>query len=183
MPGTFQNLHLTLDNVVLATAAAQPVLSSNGPGAIVIKQVYLRPDGTADGFLTVSTNTASRCYVVQATTDLQSWINVSTNEASDDLLLFLDTGAAGHPYRFYRAVFCDATGVPAAALATLRQLPQGGMEIQFQSGSGRSYHLQSSTNLLDWVELTTLTGTGLPLSYLDHRSTSTPQRFYRIRVE
>src|SRR6185503_8382194 len=103
---TLRNPRLVLANVILSTASGSPVVSSNISGGIVINQMYVRQDGTADGFLNLNTTEPLDCSVIQATIDFQSWVNIATNAASGGYLLFLDTEASGYPYRFYRAVSC-----------------------------------------------------------------------------
>ena len=180
-PGTVRNLTLTLQNVILSTTDGFQVFTTNVSGAIVINPVYRRPDGTADGFLSVSTNIPGDCYVVQATSDLQSWVNVSTNSASGDILFFLDTTAPGHPYRFYRAVVCNAVGSPMFELGALQHLASGGMKLEFPTEANRSYRIQASTNLQSWVDLQTVAGTGAAVTYTDSGATNLPYRFYRVR--
>ena len=165
---------------LLSTADGTAVLSSNASGAIVISPVYRRPDGKADGFLNVSTNMPMDCYVVQATSDFQTWVNVSTNAANGDILFFLDASAAPHPYRFYRAMIC--TSAAMMELATLEKLPTGGTRLQFNREAQRTYRVQASTNLQSWVDLETLPGTGGSLTFKDLGATNFPFRFYRVRV-
>jgi len=179
-PGTLRNLTLTLQNVIFSTAEGASVLSSNVAGAIVINQVYRRPDGKADGFLNVSTNAPVDCYVVQATSDFQTWVNVSTNAASGDILFFLDASAAPHPYRFYRAIICTSTAM--RELATLEKLPTGGARLHFNTEAQRTFRVQASTNRQSWVDLESLPGTGGSLTFTDPGATNLPYRFYRVRV-
>jgi len=45
---------------------------------------------------------------------------------------------------------------------------------------GKVFLLQTSTNLSDWVTITTVTNNGQDLSYSDQVLPGTPQRFYRV---
>lgn len=179
--GIFRNLRLTLTNAILSTAAGESVAVSNVSGAVIINPVYVRPDGAAEGYLTVATNIGTNCYVVQATMDFKSWASVATNAATGDFVVFFDAGAAGHSYRFYRAVGCDGTGSYSWALASLRRSVDGRLEIAFSSAADRSYEVEASTNLQTWISLQTLAGTGGLLKYIDPSATNYPYRYYRIR--
>jgi len=93
---------LTLTNVVLATAAAQPVISTNLSGLIALTPVFLSADGSVDFFLNV---TADQTYLVQASTNLVDWLTLSTNIAVGPYLEFTEPGAGLlYPHRFYRAL-------------------------------------------------------------------------------
>ena len=91
---------LALGNVVLANAdgtALTPV--SLSAGAIFVRPVNLLPDGHVQLFLQ---STQDQRYIIQATTNLVNWVNISTNTATGDFMNLLDMNAAGLPYRFYR---------------------------------------------------------------------------------
>ncbi len=93
---------LTLTNVVVATAAAQPLVSTNRSGLIVISPVFLRQDGGVDFYLNV---TSEQTYLVQASTNLTDWLTLSTNLATGPLLEMTEEEAGRvHRQRFYRAL-------------------------------------------------------------------------------
>jgi len=177
--GSFQNVRLSLENVILSTADAIPVPTTTGAGGIAINPVFVRPDGDVDGFLTVTNAVGEPCYIVQATEDFQSWANVFTNTATGNLLQFCDLGAKAHPYRFYRALLCGSDGVPRE-VARLSKLPGGDIRVEFNSEASRSYIIQASTNLENWQNLTTIPGAGNKISFTDPAATNHPHRFYRI---
>lgn len=111
--GVLQNVRLTLSNVFLTTATGEMVPVAVASGGIVINAVFLQPSGAADGYLLVNTNNAiDQCFVVQATEDLQTWVNIETNTAAGSFLLFSDQDADDYPYRFYRAIQCEPAGAP-----------------------------------------------------------------------
>ena len=147
-----------------------------------MNQVYVGPGGQADGFLNVATNGTEQCFVIQATTDFKSWVNVQTNSTDDVLLQFVDPQAGGNPQRFYRALLCSsASGLPAATVATITQLPGGRVQFDFTGGSGRSYIIQASTNLTDWQDIRTNVGVSGPITFTDSFLNFT-RRFYRVRT-
>jgi hypothetical protein len=98
------NIPITLNNVVLASAAGNAITATTTHGAIVMNSVYRRPDGVVDLFLNVQPN---QNYVVQTGTNLIDWFNFSTNESIDPLLFLIDEDAVTLPHRFYRAIPLD----------------------------------------------------------------------------
>ena len=107
-PNEFRNFSLRLTNVVLVRADASQVFGGTANGAIAVNQVYVAPGGQVDGFLNVEATGVEQCYIIQATTDFLTWVNVQTITTESDLLEFADPEAIGYPYRFYRAIACDA---------------------------------------------------------------------------
>lgn len=89
--------------------AAAPSASSVNPlallnGGVLVQPVYRGPDGVVDLFLNVESN---RVYVIQASTNLTYWVNISTNFATFDYVVAQDHMAIQSPIRFYRAVSDD----------------------------------------------------------------------------
>jgi hypothetical protein len=177
-PGEDRNFPLTLANVILVRADASQVFATNVNGYLAVSQVFIAPDGRADGFLNVSSNDVEQCYVIQATTNFVNWVNVQTNSATGNLLEFADPTAGGHPYRFYRALVCDA--VTGLRIGTITQLPDRQVRFEFSGASGLSYVIQASTNLTQWVNVRTNVGAGGTILFTDS-VTNYPQRFYRLK--
>ncbi len=84
-----------IDNVILPVVV--PVNESTPANLAVNWQT----DGTLYLDLTGQTN---QLYLVQASTNLQSWVTISTNVLSGGFARVLDPGSTTSPYRFYRAV-------------------------------------------------------------------------------
>ena len=109
----FSSGPLTPGNVVLAKVDATrvaPVTAS--AGTIFVRAVNLLPDGQAQFFLP---SEPDQTYVIQATTDLISWVDILTNTASGTFMDLLDTDALIYSHRFYRSAPVNASGSPAAA--------------------------------------------------------------------
>ncbi len=174
----YRNFSLRLTNVILVRSDATQVLGETSAGAIAVNEVYVGPDGSADGFLNVASNGVERCYIIQATTDFRTWSNVQTNSTEGALLQFFDPAARGFPIRFYRAVLCDrASGLQ---LGTITQLAGNRVQFEFTGVTGRSYVIQASTNLTDWQNLRTNVGLSGPIKFTDS-FTNFARRFYRVR--
>jgi hypothetical protein len=182
----FRNFSLTLTNVILVRADATAVAATSRSGVVAVNQVFVGPDGHADGFLNVVTNGVEQCYVIQATTDFVTWLNVQTNSTEGALLEFIDPAAGDYPKRFYRAIVCESVaglGLNAVKLQVgmITQLPNRRVQFDFTGAGGRSYVIQASTNLTDWLSLRTNAGLNGPITFIDSFANYT-RRFYRVRA-
>ncbi len=178
-PKEYRNFTLTLSNVVLARADGSQVFGTNVNGFIGVSQVFVAPDGHADGFLNVPTNTGpDACWVVQSSSDLITWSNLSTNSAGGSLLEFRDPQAKAYPQKFYRAILCEAlTGVP---LGSITLLPDGRMQFDFPGTAGLQYIVQASTNLTQWENVRTNLSVG-GLMQFSEQASGHPYRFFRVQ--
>lgn len=89
-------------NVILARVDGQamppPTLLS---GAIFTRPVSFLPNGTAQFFLP---SEPDRTYLIQASSDLQSWADLVQTNAVSSFLNLIDADAPLYPQRFYRSV-------------------------------------------------------------------------------
>ena len=178
-PNEYRNFTLRLTNVILVRADASQVFGTTKDGVIAVNQVFVAPDGQVDGFLNVAANGGEQCYVIQATTDFKTWVNVQTNNTEGGLLEFADPMASGQPHRFYRALVCDlASGFQ---IGTITQLANGRVQFDFTGANGRSYVIQASTNLTQWENVRTNAGISGPITFTD-AFTNYARRFYRVRA-
>ena len=178
-PNAFRIFSLTLSNVILVRADATQIPATNANGFVGVNQVFVAPDGHADGFLTVASNGVEQCYIIQATTDFQSWVNVHTNSTEGALLEFVDPAAGAHPKRFYRAIMCDAAN--GLQIGTITQLANGRVQFDFTGAGGRSYVIQASTNLTQWENVRTNAGVTGSVTFTDSFANHA-RRFYRVRA-
>ena len=177
-PNEFRNFSLTLSNVILVRADATPISATNSGGLIGVTQVFVASDGHADGFLNVASNEVEHCYVVQATSDFSNWVNIVTNSTPGPLLVFAEADVTSYPYRFYRALLCEAlAGFRVGAIA---QLADGRVQFDFDGVSGKRCVIQASTDLLSWQNVRTNMGLGGSLVFTDS-VTNYPRRFYRVQ--
>jgi Cohesin domain len=91
---------ITPVNAILATAdpaALRPLALAHG--TIFVSPVYREPSGIVDLFLP---STADERYLFQATTDLVTWVTLSTNLATGSFIDLVDRDAPQYLYRFYR---------------------------------------------------------------------------------
>ena len=64
---------------------------------------------------------------------------------------------------------------------TARHLPASKVEVSFKGDTNRNYDLQLSSNLVNWVFLTTLNSTNGYCSFIDS-TTNLSSRFYRVQI-
>ena len=65
------------------------------------------------------------------------------------------------------------------SFAVANPLSSGGLSFSLQVASGVTGHVLVSSNLTSWDTLTSFTGTGSPLNFLDPSATNFSRRFYR----
>jgi hypothetical protein len=91
---------LTPGNVILARPDGTAVVPvSLSAGTIFVRPVNLLPNGHVQFFLY---STEGERYIIQATTNLVDWVNISTNTATSSFMDLVDIDAASYPFRFYR---------------------------------------------------------------------------------
>lgn len=165
---------LTLSNVVLArrdATALSPL--SLGSGNLFVNPVFLNPDGTANFFLP---SRPDERYLIQATTNFVNWVNLSTNFALGNFMDLVDLDAPIYPYRFYRSALFDALG----QLGPVSILPGGRFTFQLIGVSGRSYTIQTSTNLVNWESVTNVIATGGTIQITNTIDPAFSTRFFRL---
>lgn len=172
------NVPLTFSNVVVSGPVGGSVNVARSDGAIVMSQVYRGPDGTVDYYLNVQPD---QRYVIQASTNLVNWENVSTNESPDTLLFLVDQDAPNHPHRFYRALLYDApTGV---RLGAVTRLPGQLIAFEFAGVVGHTYVLESSTNLVTWRLLGAQSTVSGALQFTNAINPAVSSEFFRVRSD
>jgi hypothetical protein len=116
----------------------------------------------------VQNQTVLSC-VLQASTNLLSWTNLSTNTAGGSMD-FLETNFTKYAARFYRAIALEPT-LPPATLTVLSNAPSGGNLVSI-ANPARAYVLQVSSNTTDWSSV--LTNTALAGGLVSASSSAGP---------
>jgi len=115
--------------------------------------------------------------VVQASTDLKTWVGIVTNLSGSSLDL-LDTAAPRYPRRFYRVV---GTVVDPRPVLTISANGGGSYSLRAQSAGTEAYDLEVSSDLVAWSSLTTNLAGGT-IDFTDTPSPGLACRFYRARL-
>jgi hypothetical protein len=74
----------------------------------------------------------------------------------------------------------QSSGVSFLAITAAGRLMSGDFQLAFNGNLNQTYTLQASTNLTDWVMVSTFTCTNSPMVVVDPGSGNYPRRFYRI---
>lgn len=145
----------------------------------------------APGVLTAAAKTAAKQfsftvsgssnaqYVVEASTDLKTWVPLQTNAVP---FVFVDTNA-NLPQRFYRATGVVTAALPAATATppvapTMSTVPLSAGKFGFNIAgtAGAQYVVQASTNLVDWAAIQT---NAAPFTFVDTNTAAFSRRFFR----
>jgi hypothetical protein len=73
------------------------------------------------------------------------------------------------------------SGTTVAAHMRLQPQPNG-MQLTLQGQAGRSYAIETSTNLVNWEQFTTASNSNGTITVLDTNSVNIPLRFYRAKL-
>lgn len=94
-----------------------------------------------------------------------------------------DTNAPGNNYMVFDNYKVTAQGAtaPRPSLQFLQRKPDGSAVVQLTGQPSASFAIEASTNLLNWIPLTTNTTTGGRFDFQDVGATKLPYRFYRGR--
>ena len=172
------SLPLLLTNVLLANAAASPVIATVASGSINLglsTPIVARPDGNVDVFLNAG---PGQPYILQASTNFIQWINIFTNTSSVDLLPLTDLDAHLYPFRVYRAV---PTSVPSGvSLSGVTVAANGTVSFQLMVPQPGKWILQGSADLKGWINLQTNSVAAGVTTWTDPAAASVSTRFYRV---
>jgi hypothetical protein len=155
----------TSGNIVLQVQQeTQPVIL--GPGARL-------PNGSFQ--FTISAQPGYN-YNIEASTNLTAWAVIATLPNPTGLIQFTDPNAAQFGRRMYRAT----RPLLAAPGWTLLDSSRSGNQFSFTltGPTGQLVRIESSTNLLNWATMATLTNVSGSLPYIDPGA-SNVTRFYR----
>lgn len=169
---------LTPTNVVLAKSDATAITPvSLNAGAIFVRAVNPLPNGSVQFFLSSIPDTR---YLIQATTDFLSWVNITNLTAFGDFMNLVDADASIYPHRFYRWVLYDAA---AGEIGAVTQLPGGRLNFQLNGLAGRTYFLQASADLQHWTDLSTNVATGGTINFTNMIDPGLAKRFFRLKSQ
>jgi hypothetical protein len=167
---------VTISNALASTRGATPVTPLGLQyGAVLTGPVARGSDGVVDLFLIVQSN---RTYVIQATTNLVKWVNLSTNFALLDYIVYQDRDAVNYAMRFYRAVPLAAAG--GGLIESLALHAGGYITFAYPSVPGHSYVLQVSTNLVGWLDAATNLAGALSVTFTNLVDRTYPRQFFRV---
>ena len=134
-----------------------------------------------DGRFRVQFNAgAGTNYILQASSDLARWINLTNATPSlSGPYAFIDPDAAKYARRSYRL----SVGTAGPRITSYRYLSNGGFRLQFNATAGTNYTLQVSSDLIHWSALTNASPIQSgPFAFIDPDAAKFGQRFYRLSM-
>jgi hypothetical protein len=82
----------------------------------------------------------------------------------------------------WEITFPAAAAAPSRIAITDTGWINGHFAFSFNTTVGKTYQIQTSTNLLDWSSLGGLLATNTSSRFVDANATNFPQRFYRVTL-
>jgi len=107
------------------------------------------------------------------------WTNLTSADAINDLGQIAGSGLlANGDYHAYLLTPVGQQGTPVS-LGPAKLLAEGSFQLTIQGTAGQGYVLEASTNLVDWVGISTNILLGSVTNYVDQTSTQYPARYFR----
>lgn len=177
-------LQSTATNLMTVPFYVADTTPTNTPG-LAYSVSYL-PDSSPPRMVPVRANTGGAFtmevetpstlpYVILASTNLQDWLPIFTNQVPG-LLNFSDPDAANYPARFYRMTWPVADQPPGLSAPALTS--SGAFQMHVDSVPGLPCAIQASTNLVDWVPLFT-NQPGGAMDFVDSNTANSDCQYYR----
>ena len=118
-------------------------------------------------------------YTLQFSTNLAQWARLLDFTCIGSPTYVEDMEANNIGRRFYR--IAPLTGSPPfrLSLGPGAGRATGAWAVKLDGSLGKNYRIDASTNLVDWVLVTNLPNTVVPLYFSDSQSTNYVRRFYR----
>ncbi len=153
------------------------------PGTSYLLSLWIRTIYTANEFSVAwnTNSTSTNILFDQAIGDMIGWTNLQFIVTATETTATLDFG-------FWEDFNLDDVVVlpvspansPPPQLFNLNISPNDGAQFQISVNAGNSYRLQVSTNLLDWITLTSFIPFSNSFNFYDTQATNLPMRFYRV---
>jgi hypothetical protein len=115
-----------------------------------------------------------KLYQLQASTNVSAWFPLGVVAATNTAMPFLDM-TANASARFYRLQELSASSI------RLQNFKWIGIafQLEVQSPPGLQFDVQTSTDLVSWSGLGTISNALGTVQYTDLQATNSPKRFYR----
>jgi len=126
------------------------------------------------------TGVLGQSFIVQASSNSRDWVSMRTDTLLGPYLDFINTTAARYGQRFYRVLPLDAA-FDQRPFRIVASSPQtyAAFSLRVTGMSGQPFRLQASTNLLDWIELTSGLLVNEAFDFTDGDTARFDRRFYR----
>src|SRR5438067_8581345 len=118
-------------------------------------------------------------YLIQASTNLVNWINISTNIAVSSFMDLVDLDAPNYPHRFYRSALFDA--VIGGQIGGATRASDGSVNFRITGLEGRTYLVQTSSDLKNWINLSTNGMIQGSIQFTNRPDANFRARFFRLK--
>jgi hypothetical protein len=158
---------------VMVVDTTAPVITLIGSDMLILSlgESFVDPGATAsdsvDGDLTSSIVAGGQ--------------SVDTNSPGSYTLTYTVSDLRGNTTQRQRTVIVVEVVAPALELECLRN-PTEDTRISFQTAYGLDYTLQTSTDLIQWDPLDTISGDGFGFQFIHTGGGAGPKRFYKVTV-
>ncbi len=127
---------------------------------------------------------SGQAVVVEASTNLVTWIPIHTNlMGGSGLFLFRDPESSPRPRRFYRArLYVGALPPPTIPSGSALGFQTGRFGFNIAGVAGQAVLVETSTNLQSWLPLQTNILDAALFYFSDSAASNAPSRFYRARL-
>jgi len=151
------------------TAPLPPALSPAPPVRLANGSYDLRVIGSK-----------GQSFVLQSSLNGTTWTTIDTDTLLAASLDYVDTTPIRGPARYYRLLPLDTVlNNQRFQMQSPTASPASGFALHLTGASGTPFLIQTSTNLLDWFNLTSGVLTGNTFNYTDFDAPNHPRRFYR----
>ena len=94
-------------------------------------------------------------------------------------MYLIDSAAVNYPQRFYRLGPLASAPVMQLGFGSVRPFTSTGLDLTLTGLSGFNYQIDVSSDLLNWVYLTSFVANTSTTRFLDSSATNFTKRFYR----
>jgi uncharacterized repeat protein (TIGR01451 family) len=143
---------------------------------------FLQTQKTSDGNIQLSVlGTLSNNFALFASTNLRDWTAILKFTCTKVPTVIVDSGATNFARRFYRVGPLSAVPGPKLRLVSPDISGTNMIIFALDGVPGFDYHIEASTNLVNWAPLTNFAGTAATMYFQD--SPGLARRFYRALAQ
>ena len=117
-----------------------------------------------------------------ASTNLADWVPILSFACMNGMMDVFDADAKSLSSRFYRLASPAAVPGLKLGLGSAHPLSGNGLDLILFSLPGLEYRIDTSSDLLNWTEITNFISTNATMHFMDSSATNSGARFYRAVV-
>jgi hypothetical protein len=157
-------------------SATEFSLALNGPPPPPSLVFTRQPNGT---YRIQVAGIVGQSFTVQDSSDSVNWVTIRTDTLQGSYLDFVVAADEGQAAQFYRLLLLDdlLNSLPFELFAPGSQ--PGVFRFSLTGSAGQPFRIQTSTNFLDWIDLTSGVLADQPFDYTDLDAVRFQSRFYR----